>query len=139
MNKQEAENLLAQAVALNIIAETCSLYCYCKSCPFFYTELDECILKCSEDRQFHHIKEMESQALSILNNGKNDFSDTHKGFIDWIYDKAQKYYCGNYQFCTNCEFSQYKHPMQKCHKMTTKQKREILIKIYESEGKNNDK
>lgn len=75
MTYEEAENLLAQAVALNIIAETCSLYCYCKPCPFFNAELDECILKCDEKCQFNHVKEMESQSLSILNKGRNDFND----------------------------------------------------------------
>lgn len=54
-------------------------------------------------------------------------------FMDWLYDKAQKYYCGNYQFCANCEFHQYKVPFRKCDKMTAEQKREILMKIYESE------
>lgn len=76
MTYEEAETLLGQAVALNIIAETCLLYSYCKPCPYFNKVLDECILRCDVGHQSYHIKEMESQALSILNKERNDFNDT---------------------------------------------------------------
>lgn len=76
MTYEEAETLLGQAVALNIIAETCSLYCYCKPCPYFNKELDECILKCGEKHKSQHVEDMERQALSILNKERNDFNDT---------------------------------------------------------------
>lgn len=78
MTYEEAETLLGQAVALNIIAETCSLYCCCKPCPYFNKELDECILKCNVEHQSYHIKEMESQALSTLNNERKDFNDKRR-------------------------------------------------------------
>lgn len=52
-------------------------------------------------------------------------------FIDWLYDKAREYFCVQYQFCINCPF--YEDKIDSCVKLTTDQKREILIKIYESE------
>ena len=52
-------------------------------------------------------------------------------FVAWIYDRARKYYCGQYQFCVNCPF--YADEVDSCVKLTADQKCEILMKIYESE------
>ena len=51
-------------------------------------------------------------------------------FIAWLYDKAQEYFCAHYQFCINCPFYD---KIGSCVKLTADQKREILMKIYESE------
>jgi predicted metal-binding protein len=52
-------------------------------------------------------------------------------FIDWLYEQARLYHCENYQFCLNCPF--YAIEVDSCAEMTADQKREILMKIYESE------
>lgn len=84
MTYEEAETLLAQAVALNIIAETCSQYdekCLKRDtdeeicCPFLDKSRDDCILTMSVAKRFVHVELMESQALSILNKGRNGFND----------------------------------------------------------------
>lgn len=72
MTHEEAENLLAQAVALNIVAETCSLYRCCNPCPFYYAKFNKCIFDCNEKEKFNHVKEMERQSLSILNKGEKN-------------------------------------------------------------------
>ena len=51
-------------------------------------------------------------------------------FIAWLYDMAREYFCGHYQFCINCPFYD---EIGSCVKLTADQKREILMKIYESE------
>ena len=52
-------------------------------------------------------------------------------FLEWLYDRARRYYCEDYQFCSiNCPF--YREG-RVCTKLTADQKREILMKIYESE------
>lgn len=56
-----------------------------------------------------------------------------ENFMNWLYDKTLKCYCKNYQFCVNCEISQYKEVDQKCYELTAEQKREILMKVYESD------
>lgn len=52
-------------------------------------------------------------------------------FIAWLYDKALDYFCEQqYHFCTRCPFYD---AVGSCAKLTADQKREILMKIYESE------
>lgn len=85
MTYEEAETLLGQAVALNIIAETCSRYnekCLKSDtdkeicCPFLDERRDNCILSMSVVDKLIHVEVMESKALSILNKERNDFNDT---------------------------------------------------------------
>ena len=52
-------------------------------------------------------------------------------FVAWLYDKAREHFCAHYQFCINCPF--YEDAIDSCVKLTADQKREILLKIYESE------
>ena len=74
MTRFEAENLLGQAVALNIIAETCSLFdkCCCDEtiCPYWELETGNCILLHSVQDKFEHVKIMEKRALEVLNKGE---------------------------------------------------------------------
>lgn len=74
MTRFEAENLLGQAVALNIIAETCSLFdeCCCDEtiCPYFDIKIGGCILTYSVKDKFEYVKIMEKQALEVLNKGE---------------------------------------------------------------------
>lgn len=68
MTYEEAETLLGQAVALNIIAETCAMN-ECGGCPF-YAGLS-CALTFSPPRMREYVSQMEKKALSILNKGEN--------------------------------------------------------------------
>lgn len=81
MTYEEAETLLAQAVALNIIAETCSHYddkCLKMGvdeeicCPFLDENRDDCVLTLSVFDKFVHVEEMEKQALEVLNKGEKN-------------------------------------------------------------------
>lgn len=54
-------------------------------------------------------------------------------FIAWLYDKARKLVCVAEWDCADCAFYDPTDPKRDCTKLTADQKREILMKIYESE------
>lgn len=54
-------------------------------------------------------------------------------FIAWLYDKARKHECAAEWDCADCAFYDPTDPKRDCTKLTADQKREILMKIYESE------
>ena len=77
LTKQEAENLLGQAVALNIIVETCALYddkcCYkAEICPYFSAMKNDCIFACSLADRAMYVSTMEKRALETLNKGEKN-------------------------------------------------------------------
>jgi hypothetical protein len=56
-------------------------------------------------------------------------------FIAWLYDKAQDGVCFNnyWNSCDECPFYDRQNRLIVCENMLIDQKREILMKIYESE------
>ena len=79
MTYEEAETLLGQAVALNIIAETCALFdecCYAETtCPYFDFKGGGCALSYTIKGKFAHVNIMEKQALEVLNKGGKKNND----------------------------------------------------------------
>lgn len=59
-------------------------------------------------------------------------------FIAWLYEKAVSAVCLKYNRCKYCPFHK-KDIEVGCVKLTADQKREILMKIYESEVDTNEK
>ena len=57
----------------------------------------------------------------------------NKDFLAWLYDKARKLECEAEWDCADCAFYDLTDPKRDCTKLTADQKREILMKIYESE------
>ena len=59
-------------------------------------------------------------------------------FIDWLYRQVQYQVCKRYGDCIGCPFRNPQKSSKACNGLTADQKREILMKIYESELKTND-
>lgn len=54
-------------------------------------------------------------------------------FIAWLYCQVQYQVCKRYGDCIGCPFRNPQKGSKACNGLTADQKREILMKIYESE------
>ena len=54
-------------------------------------------------------------------------------FIAWLYRQVQHQICKRFEDCNGCPFLNPKKGSKACNGLTADQKREILMKIYESE------